>query len=80
MYKYDNKYLRYLISKKELNIQDMAEKFKVSNSQMNYKITKGSFKVNEIFKLLEILETSFEELFGEEKNISLKKLFGELEN
>jgi hypothetical protein len=65
MYKYNNKYIRYLILKKDLNIEKLSKVFKVSNSQMNYKITKGSFKINEIFKLLEILEISFEDLFGE---------------
>jgi hypothetical protein len=46
--------------------KDIARKLLLSESQINYKISNNSFKSNEIFALLELMNCKFENLFKEE--------------
>lgn len=59
----DNKFFRYLMDKHNISTSDIANLLNLSISQTNYKLKKGRFGLNDIKKLLELFNLSFEELF-----------------
>lgn len=59
----DSEYFRYVMKKKGYNPITLGRLLGVSNSQMNYKILKGSFTLLDIKKIVKIFDMEFEKIF-----------------
>jgi DNA-binding CsgD family transcriptional regulator len=59
----DDKYFRYLMGKKGITPIELGKILGVSHSQINYKINRGVFKLNDIKKIIKIFDMKFDEIF-----------------
>jgi len=63
MMKMDDKYFRYLLDKKRITPVMLGKILGVSHSQINYKISRGCFKLEDIKIIIKTLDMSFEDIF-----------------
>lgn len=73
--KIDSYYIRYVIKKYGHNVTSLADKMNLTPSQLNYKINTGTFNIQNIIEMLEILnsdmcvpELKFEDIFIKDVN------------
>lgn len=59
----DNEYFRYLMKKKGFKVESLAKELRISKSQMNYKILNCKFDLDDIKKLKELFNMTYETIF-----------------
>lgn len=65
----DSEYFRYLMKKRNTDSKKLASYLGLSQSQINYKILRGSFSLKDIYAILKTFDMKFEDVFirGEEE-------------